>query len=452
MMGLLLSAALAAGPISVEQHGTLREALNVIANKGGLNLVITGDLSQPAEVVLKDVTAEEAIEAVAAAYQLEVSKQGKVWVLKPKTQAATGVAMPPVPPVPAVPQQAAAAPEHPDAVAARAEAARERAEALREQAEEAREQARDLAEARREEARAAREEAKAQAEATRAETEVAHAGEEHLVATGKPLVVKKGTRVETAVSYGGAVTVEEDAEVENDVVAFGGDVTLKHGAKVGGDAVSFGGQVHREDGATVKGEVVSMGSKTLGTTMAKGAAMAAEENQREKSGPGGVAGFLLRFAVMFGLGFVFMMFAPQRVRLLEQEIQRAPVVDGAMGALGFLALLPATVILALTLIGIPVVVLMWPLVGLVSLMGLTALANLIGARLPLMHGRKTQALVLAIGVLALLLTAAIPVVGPLVLTIAACISFGAVLRTRLGYRGNTLPVPDGVGTPTQPSV
>lgn len=442
MTAMLMAAALAAGPISVEQHGTLREALNTIATKGGINLVITGDLSQPAEVVLKDVTAEEAIEAVAAAYSLEVSKQGKVWVLKPKAAAVVA------PTPPALP----AAPEDPDAIAARAEQARERAEALREKADEVREQARELADARREEARAATEEARARVDEAQAHAEVAKADGQHLVSTGKPLVVKKGTKVETAVSYGGAVTVEEDAEIEHDVVAFGGDVTLQKGARVGGDAVSFGGQVHKADGAQVRGEVVSMGSKSIGTTVARGAAMAAEENARDKGGPSGLAGFLLRFAVMFGLGFVFMMFAPQRVRLLEQEIQRAPVVDGAMGALGFIALIPATVILAITLIGIPVAVLLWPLVCLVSLMGLTALANLVGARVPVFKGKKTQALVLAVGVFALLLTAAIPVIGPLVLTVAACISFGAVLRTRLGFKNQALPVPDGVGAPTGPTV
>lgn len=446
MISVLLAAALAAAPISVEQHGTLREALNAIAQQGGLNLVITGDLSQPAEVVLKDVTPEEAIEAVAAAYQLEVHKQGKVWVLKPRAKGAEA-AVPPAPKAPDVSPPPAE--ESPEAIAARAEAARERADELRDRAEEARDRARDLAEARREEARAAADEARATLEQARATADEARAGEEHLVATGKALVVKKGTRVETAVAYGGPVTVEEGAEVENDVVSFGGDVTLQKGARVGGDAVSFGGQVTREDGAVVKGEVVSMGSRALGATVAKGAAMAAEESA-EKSGPGGVAGFLLRFAVLFGLGFVFMMFAPQRVRLLEQEIQRAPVVDGAMGALGFIALIPATVLLAITLIGIPVAVLLWPLVGLVSLFGLTALANLIGARLPFFKGRRTQALVLAVGVFALLLTALIPVVGPLALTIAACISFGAVLRTRLGFKNQSLPVPDGVGAPTAP--
>lgn len=270
-----------------------------------------------------------------------------------------------------------------------------------------------------------------------------------MVTTGQPLVVKKGTRVETAVSYGGSVTVEEDAVVSDDVVAFGGDVVLEKGALVDGDAVAFGGEVKKADGAQVRGEIVSMGSKTLGATVAQGAVKAAQERKRD-SGGGGVAGFLLRFAVLFGLGFVFMMFAPQKVRLLEQEIQRAPAVDGAMGLLGFLGLIPATVLLALTIIGIPVAVLLWPMVVLVSLMGLTAVANLVGARLPFFKGRRTQALVLAIGVLALLLAALVPVLGPLVLTIAFCISFGAVLRTRLGFRNQSLPVPDPVGAPTRP--
>ncbi|MHB8876293.1 MAG: hypothetical protein ACYC8T_21585, partial [Myxococcaceae bacterium] len=54
--------------VTVEFRGSLRDGLREIASKGGLNLVATGDLSEPAEVYLKDVSAESALATVAAAY------------------------------------------------------------------------------------------------------------------------------------------------------------------------------------------------------------------------------------------------------------------------------------------------------------------------------------------------------------------------------------------------
>ena len=53
------SAPKAAKKITIKLKGTLREALKEIADKGGINLVITGDLDAPAEVFLNDLPADE---------------------------------------------------------------------------------------------------------------------------------------------------------------------------------------------------------------------------------------------------------------------------------------------------------------------------------------------------------------------------------------------------------
>ena len=44
MISLILMATLNSAPITIEFHGTLREALREVAKKGGLNLVATGCL------------------------------------------------------------------------------------------------------------------------------------------------------------------------------------------------------------------------------------------------------------------------------------------------------------------------------------------------------------------------------------------------------------------------
>jgi hypothetical protein len=68
-------------------------------------------------------------------------------------------------------------------------------------------------------------------------------------------------------------------------------------------------------------------------------------------------------------------------------------------------------------------------------MGFTYVANAIGQRLPVFRMRRTQALVLAGGTLVILLVGKIPIIGGLLFFLLSMISLGAVIRTRLGTRG-----------------
>ena len=75
-------------------------------------------------------------------------------------------------------------------------------------------------------------------------------------------------------------------------------------------------------------------------------------------------------------------------------------------------------------------------------MGLAAVANTLGAQIPTGKLRKTQALVLAVGLLALLLVCQVPVIGWLVLIVATVVSMGAVIRTRFGQNSRSTPMLD----------
>ena len=96
--------------------------------------------------------------------------------------------------------------------------------------------------------------------------------------------------------------------------------------------------------------------------------------------------------------------------------------------------------LLVTLIGIPVAALLWLSLAFVVPMGLAAIANTVGTSMPLGKVRRTQAMVLAVGLLALMIVSHVPVLGPLVMSMAICVSLGAVLRTRLGATPKGLPV------------
>ncbi|HVE84909.1 MAG TPA: hypothetical protein VND93_18790 [Myxococcales bacterium] len=439
--------------ITLKFQGTLREALKAIADKGGINLVITGELKEPAEVYLNDVAADEALQTVADAHALKVRRQGSIWTIRPLTaeerenssdeadeaagddhqdndveedhREALAAPVPPVPPdppdVPDVPDVASAEDDNdiPDPVADPKGFQRHIEERVQ----------RDLR------AKLMRK--------LRSKHFGSHGGRE-LVGTGH-LVVEEHETVGDAVSYGGGMDVK--GHVEGDAVAFGGGVHLGPRAEVEGDVLSFGGGISKEDGASVEGEEIAFGGGGFGRMVASTVPMVVRpghdkhEHNDTRPGSGGLPGFLVGFALLFGGGFLSMMFAPNRMRLLEAELRREPLRCGITGFLGMLGLPLLTLALVISIVGILVVPVLWVVVALGCLMGIAALANEIGTRLPLKNVRKTQAVVLALGVLLMEVVGLIPVLGGITWAAIAFLSLGAIIRSRFGTRELGSPVP-----------
>lgn len=457
--------------ITVDFKGTLRDGLKKIATLGGLNLVITGDLDQPAQIFLNGVSAEEALATVADAHHLKVTHQGSIWTLRPMNaqeqaaeaaQANQTVVMPPLPPAAVqapTPPAAPAAPPAPsnDASSEDEDEAREDAE---DAAREAQEQAREAAEEAREQAREAREEARAQAEEARAQAEQMReqvrsgvfqklfhegAGKNNLAGTGS-LTVEEGQSFDDVVSYGGSLRVL--GHVKNDAVAYGGNIYLGPNSEVNGNVVTFGGKIDRDPGAKVHGDVVAMGSAGIGRDMAEMARRAKhvqndDDEATEHHHGSRLPSFLLWFAVLFGVGFLATMIFPERMRVIESELRRDPLRCGITGLLGTIGLLPASIALVLTCIGIVFIPVLLLAAMLASMVGFSAMAKEIGARLPLPPMRKTQAMVLALGSLILLAVGFVPVLGPITLILVSFLSFGVILRTRFGTRGR-MGIPEPV--------
>ncbi|WP_171818650.1 polymer-forming cytoskeletal protein [Pyxidicoccus fallax] len=454
----------AARTVDISFRGSLRDALKTIADKGGLNLVVTGDLDTPAEVHLRGVTAHQALSTVARAYSLRMEQDGSIYTLRPMTQkekdaaasgetaaatpapeapeaASSGMpSMPPMPPMPAMPPMPPM-PGHPSD---------EAAEAMRD----AREETRREMDRARDEMRKTRDELRRKQ----------RSGGRNVVARGQNLEVKEGQNVESAVVYGGNLVVnghvEDDAvafggnlevhgHVEGDAHAFGGNVILGPDAHVEGDVSSFGGVVERADGAEVEGSIDTFGGAGIGRMVAgelkkgmketRGANV--EREDRDDDG-GGLAAFILTFAVMFGLGFLGQLFFPARMKQLGDEIRRKPLQSGLTGFIGLLAMIPLTVVLCITIIGIPAALVLWMAAPLAAALGYAAVASEVGTRLPLLRGRKTQAVVLALGLLVLMVIGAIPVLGTLFSIFVCFMALGAVIRTRFGMsRPRGMPEP-----------
>ncbi len=440
--------------ISVDFRGNLRDALKQIAGAGGLNLVVTGELDQDAQVHLSGVTAEEALRTVAQAYGLKIQQNGSIWTLRPMTAAELAAGAPtaagspatpspapqapaPVPvPVPAQEQIDAAAQQVGSKALAEAERLEQLATRKQEQApgdDVARDQARELKERARELRRRTREALKLDEEDPR-----------HRVGAGS-VSVGEDEVVTDAVAWGG--NVEINGHVEDDAVAFGGDVRLGPRAVVDGDVVSFGGSIRRAAGSVVEGDTVSFGGKVIEEVasasadpvknVAEASSAVAEAVKRHDRHTPGMVAALIWFMSLFGIGFLTKLLMPERMKRIEQEIRVNPLKSGLTGFLTSLALFPLTVLLVVTVIGIPVALALWIVAPLAAVVGYAAVATELGTRLPLFRSRKTQAVVLALGIGLLVLVGFVPVLGPLALIFLGFMGFGAIVRTRFGARGRS---------------
>jgi cytoskeletal protein CcmA (bactofilin family) len=274
------------------------------------------------------------------------------------------------------------------------------------------------------------------------------------VVYGGNLVVK-GHVEEDAVAFSGNLDVY--GTVEGDASAFNGNVILHPGAAVMGDVSAIGGTVVRDDNAHVEGAIESFGGGNVGKVVAgqvkdtlkkefrkKDQHEDSEDEQaseEDEDRGGGLPWFFIKFAALFGLGFLGQLFLPTRMKELSAELKAQPLKSALVGFLGAVALIPISLVLMITIIGIPVAAALVLLAALAAILGFTAVASEIGLRVPIMRGRKTQAVVLALGLLILLTLTSLPVLGWLVAIPTALMGFGAALLTRFGNRLRGFPEP-----------
>jgi len=359
---------------------------------------------------------------VARAHQLHVDRQGSIWMVRPMTAAESSRAAQAPPALPSEDEE--------EALREAEEAAREAAEAIGDGQAHAEMQARAQEKMARQMERQARKMERLQRNLAKGRD----------VAGYGSIVVPEGQTVENAVSYGGPLEVY--GHVEGDAVSFGGPVKLGSKAVVEGDVVAFGGPIEKAEGAVIEGEEIAMGGAHAGVGFARGMRSfrgSSDEGDEERSEErddrpigGGIPGFLLWFAALFGVGFVTMMAAPNQMKRLEAQIVKNPLRTGATGLVSVVALPVLSVLLTLTIVGaIPVLIFWFLLVPVGMAAGTSAVANEIGMRLPLKNVRKTQAIVLALGLLILLAVFHIPIFGPFTMVVVGLLSLGAMSRMML---------------------
>jgi hypothetical protein len=295
-------------------------------------------------------------------------------------------------------------------------------------------------------------------------------------------------RTAAKVHIGGDVTVAEDERVTDPVVAVGGSVTVL--GRVDDDVVAVGGSVHLGPKAMVRGDVTTIGGRV---DQAPGSTIGGRVNEVRFGAPhinihpgalfgpfGGwdmfsgwfrLVGTLLRLGIVLLLAMLVLLIAERPVERIGERASREPWLSGFTGLLAQVLFVPVlvltVVVLAVSIIGIPLLVLV-PFGVLVGFAGVALRVGrwAVGAQRPAFVAVAVGVvLVAAVGLLgrglALLpvplwpLTWIVGLTGFFVEYIAWTVGLGAALLTRFGTRGAPYgpavyppPIPTG-GGPTE---
>jgi hypothetical protein len=248
-----------------------------------------------------------------------------------------------------------------------------------------------------------------------------------LVIMGGQTQLQPGSRVDDSVYIAGG-QVEINAQVDGDVSLIQGDLNLGPRAEIGGSLNVGGGTLTQSREATVHGEVQIGNGLTVPSVHALSTQSLEDMVQS-----------LITAAIVAVFAFLATYFVPAPVSRVAETLADHLIVAGAMGTLAGVVGLALLVLMAFTIILIPVTLLALVAMGLMVAFGWSGFGLIVGRRLARWLGRDMRpAVAVFVGTLVYMLAIGligyIPIVGGLVGILLAAAGFGAVLLTRLGTR------------------
>lgn len=249
-----------------------------------------------------------------------------------------------------------------------------------------------------------------------------------LVVVNGEAVLEAGARVSgPAYVLSGALAV--DGEIAGDLSVIGGELRLGPEAVIDGDLRVGGGTLRRSPQATVRGQVL------VGT--ASGVSPAQLSPARSSTAQ--LIWLVPQALILAGIAYWLVLGRPAPVGRVGQAAVGHPVIAGAMGLLAGIVGPALLVVMAFTLILIPVTVIGLIAAALAIGYGWIGMGSALGAWLAVRRGwRLSQAQAAALGTFTLLLLmntlSLLPLIGDWIALAAAIVALGAVLLTRFGLR------------------
>jgi hypothetical protein len=224
-------------------------------------------------------------------------------------------------------------------------------------------------------------------------------------------------------SYFGSVVVEPGQVVDGDLNVVGGDATIE--GTVNGDVNVVGGTIDVRNNGRIEGQTHQIAGALAQTIVP----WAGSDNPMHRYAPDNRMWWRIAWDVVV---LLFFLIFPLRTRMAVGRLEQHPALATGAGLFGWVAVLPIAVLLAITIVLIPLIFVEFVLLTAAVFIGTAALALLVGRRFyELLSPNATPTPLVALVLGLTLLTAAqlVPVVGVLVTLLTALVGLGAVLLT-----------------------
>jgi hypothetical protein len=291
-----------------------------------------------------------------------------------------------------------------------------------------------------------------------------------LVVFGGVATVEHGATVEgDVVSIGGAMDV--NGIIKGDVVAIGGVINLKKQALVEGNLININAVLQREEGSVIQGQITTefpdnfkFNFNMLPFTMPANpkSPLAPGSLVRLALDPiGDILGMLLRVLAMGALAVLVSLFAQKPAERVAQAIVDQPVVVGGLGLLTLVVAPALVLVLAITILLVPLALLGVMLLVIAVVFGWIAMGYEVGRRMavslksdwtmPVNAGLGTLILTLIVSLIGYL-----PCIGWIAPFLVIILSLGGVLISRFGIsvaritRPSTPPLEPSLNTDNNP--
>ncbi|MGI6081966.1 MAG: hypothetical protein ACOYEP_03740 [Limnochordia bacterium] len=235
------------------------------------------------------------------------------------------------------------------------------------------------------------------------------------------------------VAVGGSIDI--DGLVKGDVVSVGGTVRLGDDAVVEGQVTAIGGGVNQEPSSSVLGGIhsINIGNLSIRPRLRPNLSLL-----RWRS-PQAAFGYSLYVLGLYALSLLVLALTPSQVANVANAIDTQWRRALLLGLVTLLLIGPVTLAVVITVIGIPLVPIIWLAFVVAKILGYVAFVSYLGRRV----GGSDRALhhlaELAIGVVVLALVRYVPVLGPVTSFFVNAITVGAVLDTRFGTNRPWMP-------------
>jgi hypothetical protein len=270
----------------------------------------------------------------------------------------------------------------------------------------------------------------------------------NLVAIRGSVRMEAGSTASQVTAVLGSVDLGPGVSVDREVVAILGDVHVSPGARVGGDAVSIGGKIVIDEGGEVEGQQTSVSVPGFAQLLA---GLGDGKSEAPPSPLLRVLSVLAEFAVLFAMALLLLLVVPRRLEAVTAALGHAPARTVLTGLVATVAMPVLTVLLVVTIVGIPLVAVQVRGIAVAGVAGFAALGLYLGSAAAARLGRGGQVARLAIGTALLVVVGQIPVLGVMAWVTAWLFAFGAVVRTRFGQPPPGAPLDTTVATGAPPA-